>query len=131
MTVKLLICDDDVTEIEKLKGLIRIYSEKSGVRFQMVCCSAREEILREIQRNERYEILFLDIYLEELNGVDLARLVRTHNAKIKLVFISTSPLHALEAFGVNASQYLVKPVSYADLSQTLGRLLGETLEEQK
>ena len=128
MTVKLLICDDDVTEIEKLKGLIRIYSEKSGVRFQTVCCSAREEILREIQRNERYEILFLDIYLEELNGVDLARLVRTHNAKIKLVFTSTSPLHALEAFGVNASQYLVKPVSYADLSQTLGRLLKDSLE---
>lgn len=128
MTMKILICDDDLVEIEKLKRLIGVYSEKSGIRFQVICCSVREDILREIQRNERYDILLLDIYLEGLNGVDLARLVRMHNSKIKLVFISTSPLHALEAFGVNASQYLVKPVSYSDLSQTLGRLLKDTLE---
>lgn len=129
MAIKLLICDDDAASADKLSQLIALYSEKTGVGFQTTICTQREEILQEAGRSDLYDVLFLDIYLETLNGVEVARLVRGSNANVKIVFISTSPLHALEAFGVNASQYLVKPVSYGSLARTLELLLKETREE--
>lgn len=126
MAMKLLICDDNPSDALQLRALLETYSEKSGLPFQITLCMQAEDILRELQRSELYEVLFLDIYLESsLNGVDLARLLRRQNSRIKLIFVSTSPLHALEAFGVNASQYLVKPISYAALAQTLDHLLEE------
>ncbi len=128
MAIRVLICDDDTAEAQKLDHLIALYSERTGISFRTSACTQREDILRELQRSELYEVLFLDIYLESLNGVELARLLRSHNSKIKIVFFSTSPQHALEAFGVNASQYLVKPLTYASLSQTMDLLLKETRE---
>lgn len=124
LATKLLICDDNASDGLHLRRLIEAYGQKTGLSFQITLCTQREDILREIQRSELYEALFLDIYLESsLNGVELARLLRRQDSRIKLVFVSTSPLHALEAFGVNASQYLVKPVSCTALSQTLDLLL--------
>lgn len=126
MATKLLICDDNLSDARHLRTLLETYGEKAGLPFQITLCTQTEDIQRELQRSELYEVLFLDIYLESsLNGVDLARLLRRQNSRIKLVFVSTSPLHALDAFGVNASQYLVKPVGYAALAQTLDRLLAE------
>lgn len=129
VAVKLLICDDDAASAEKLRQLIELYSQRTGIGFQVSICTQRDEILQETQQSESYDVLFLDIYLESLNGVEVARLIRSSDANVKIVFISTSPLHALEAFGVNASQYLVKPVSYSSLSKTLELLLKETREE--
>ena len=128
MAVKVLICDDDVSEIEKLVQLMSAYKEKNGILFDITSCSLPGEITRELQNSRQFDILFLDIYIEQLNGLDLAKLIRKNNNNSKIVFISTSDTHALEAFGVNASQYLVKPISYSRLAQTLDLLLKETLE---
>jgi len=125
VAIKVLICDDDTTETERLEHLVLAYGERTGVSFQITSCSAHREIANTLEHSDLFDILFLDIYMDQLNGIDLARLVRQENTKSKIVFVSTSQSHALEAFGVNASQYLVKPVAYGSLSQTLDQLLKE------
>lgn len=125
MAVNVLVCDDNEMEAERLQKLIMTYGERNGVNFELTVYTSPKEILNGLQNSEQMDILFLDIYLDELNGIDLAKWIRKDNSKSKIVFVSSSHDHALEAFGVNASQYLVKPVCYSSLSQAMELLLHE------
>ena len=125
MAITVLICDDNVTEGERLQRMILSYGEHTGISLEITMYSRPKDIICALQHSEQMDILFLDIYLDQLNGMELARLIRQNNSRSKIVFVSSSNDHALEAFGVNASQYLVKPVCYGDLAKTMDLLLSE------
>ena len=130
MAIKVLICDDEREEVEKIQQMLMLYGEKTMLPFAVESCSTPKEIKEKFQNSAQFDIIFLDIYIDRLNGIDLARVVRHENTESKIVFISTSNLHALEAFDVNAFQYLVKPVSYNKFSHMMDILLKENLGKQ-
>lgn len=65
---------------------------------------------------ERFDLVFLDIYMGNENGVNTAAALRRFDTDCLLVFTTTSTDHALEGFRVRAFHYLVKPYTAADLS---------------
>lgn len=130
MAIKILICDDLIAEAEKIRKMIELYAEKAMLPFDVTICSSPNEIAEKIQNSALFDILFLDIYMDSLNGINLAKLIRKDNLSSRIVFVSASNNHALEAFDVNASQYLVKPVSYSKFSQTMDALLKQDLGDQ-
>lgn len=71
---------------------------------------------------ERFDLVFLDIYMEKENGVDTARQLRTFDRDCLLVFTTSSTDHALEGFQVRAMHYLVKPYSDEDLAALLDEI---------
>ena len=77
------------------------------------------------------DLLLLDIYMPDKMGIEAARELRDMGNKSRIVFLTTSKEHALEAYGVNAVQYLVKPVSEPMLFSLLDRLLEEIERERK
>ena len=119
--MKILICDDSAEEVKKLQELLERYSAEKGAELCIVSASAQDDILTAL-REQSFDILFLDIYMEQLNGIDLAKLLREHGNNSTIIFFSTSPDHALEAFGVNATQYLLKPVSYERVVSVMEQL---------
>ena len=60
-------------------------------------------------RKERYDLLFLDQYMNELSGLATAQEIRRQDPVVPLVFVTTSRDHAVDSYGVRASGYLVKP----------------------
>ena len=70
-----------------------------------------QEFIAEAKQNN-FEVVFLDIYMEDENGVEVAKELRSFDRNCILVFTTTSTDHALDGFKVRALQYLVKP--YAD-----------------
>lgn len=111
---KILICDDSPEEAKRLHELLKRYSAEKGEELSITAVWEQEDILTALKERS-CDALFLDIYMEQLNGLELARLLREKGDNSKIIFFSTSPDHALEAFGVNATQYLLKPVSYERL----------------
>lgn len=77
-------------------------------------------------RQERFDLAFLDIYMDGLDGVSTAKELRTFDRDCALVFSTASRDHALEGFQVRAAQYLVKPYQAQELEllfDDLARLL--------
>lgn len=80
-------------------------------------------------RQERFELVFLDIYMDGLDGIATAKELRTFDPDCVLVFSTSSRDHALEGFQVRAAQYLVKPYQEEEqerlerLFDSLNRLL--------
>lgn len=110
--IKIAICDDINKEIQALTSHIDRYAQENSLSFSVSPFSMQEDIVDVVRRSTEYDIIFMDIYIDALNGIELARKLNERGAKSRLIFVSTSTDHALDAFGVNALQYLVKPVSY-------------------
>lgn len=68
---------------------------------------------------ETYDIIFIDQYMDGLSGMDTAKKIREKDGLVAVVFVTTSPDHAVESFGVRACGYLVKPFSYEKFEKTM------------
>ena len=69
----------------------------------------------------RADIVFLDIYLGERTGIQTAQILRSFNTNCAIIFVTTSRDHAVEAFGVTAAHYLIKPVTEEGVREALAR----------
>ena len=68
------------------------------------------DFLNEALQN-RFDLVFLDIYMNDENGIETAQKLRAFDRKCLLIFTTTSTDHALDGFSVRALHYLVKPYS--------------------
>lgn len=123
MFSKILICDDYASDASILEGFLKDYSGEHPASFEITVCNTEEDILRELDRSHLYNIIFLDIYLGSLNGMELAAKIREKNTVSSIVIVSVSQEHALEAFSVNAIQYMVKPVTYEAVCRVMNQLM--------
>ncbi len=133
------LCDDETAELDKTEKLLRDYEKnRSGLEFAIEQFESADELLYMI-REEGYmpDLIFMDIYMPDKDGnrasfgMEAAAKLRNMEYGGRLVFLTTSREYALEAFDVDASQYLVKPVSENKLYAVLDRFLKDAQEERK
>lgn len=113
------ICDDESSSLTHLTKMIRTDMESRGISYDLSSFSDGNAFLKEADKR-RFDIVFLDIYMESVNGIETARLLNTVQ-KSKIIFTTTSTEFALEAFSLNAVHYLIKPVSPTALHEALNR----------
>jgi len=110
---RIALCDDEAAELDKLEHMLRSWRrqhaecEFSVERF----LDADEMLCRILEEGYSPDLLLLDIYMQGRQGMEAAREIRKMGRRCGILFITSSKEHALEAFGVDAVQYLVKPVS--------------------
>lgn len=126
------ICDDEAKELDKEEKLLLDYKEEHPeYEFTVDRFESVTELLH-IMKTEKYtpDLLLLDVYMPEKLGTTMAKELREMGNKSRIIFLTTSMDHALEAFQLNALQYLVKPVSKKELFTALDKFSCE-LEEQQ
>lgn len=122
------VCDDEVMECSRMATKIR------GILDEMeVPCTIRQfyggrELL---QSSETFDIIFLDIIMDGLDGMRTARLVREKAFDKLLVFISASRDYVFDAYDVEAFQYLLKPVEDKKLKSVLRKAVRKTEERSQ
>ena len=98
------ICDDETEIRELLKNKIEtVYPEEDVILYR-----TGEELLAS---KKQMDLLFLDIQMPGLNGMEVAKILRKENQKIILIFVTALEEYVFEAFDVDAFHYLVKPFS--------------------
>lgn len=122
--MKIAIVDDIAEERSRACSLVREYAKERGLTAEIGEFPSAEGFLT---AEERFDIALMDIYMNEMSGIDAAREIRLTNDKIELIFLTTSRDHAVEAFAVNAANYLVKPFSNEQLFAALDRILPKKL----
>ncbi len=133
------LCDDEPAELEKTEKLLGGYEKKhSGLNFVTRRFKQADELLH-VVREEKYmpDVIFMDIYMPDKGndpcplGIDAAKELRNTGYKGKIVFLTTSKEYALEAFDVDAMQYIVKPVLEDRLFLLLDSLFKDMEEERR
>jgi len=124
MKLKIAICDDLKAEQLQLASFIRNYCAENGLEVAVKLFSSGEELL-EVFRSGMFHILFLDIYMNELDGVGTARIIRETDQTCAIIFATTSEEHGLVSYEVQASDYLVKPIRAEDVASAMDWCVGQ------
>lgn len=123
--MQIAICEDNTEEQTKLLAFFSKYEKENGVSFQFQVFSSGTALLSSLDKSE-YDACFLDIFLgEEKNGIEVARELVKSGCSCPLVFTTTSKDYVFQSFGFHVINYLVKPYTYLQLSDTLDKLLKE------
>lgn len=107
------LCDDESTELDKTEQILHSYEkEHPDVSVKIERFDTALALIEAI-REKQYvpDLIILDIYMPHKTGIDAAYALREMGTKSRIVFLTTSKEHALDAFRVEAAQYLVKPLS--------------------
>ncbi len=118
MTVSALICDDLPEERANLIRSLRVYEQTHNVELQLETASDGTELLS-MWKPLRWDVIFLDIYMPRLNGIDAARKLRRQDTNCEIIFVTSSRKHGLEGYELRALDYLTKPISQQDVDSAL------------
>ena len=122
--IRIAVCDDQTECIEDTKRMIGQWVAASKVSAEILCFDNGDDLLLRSTK-DKIDIVFLDIVMPLLNGMDTARELRTRDKTIRIVFLTSSPEFALESYSVKATDYCVKPVTYEMISGILSECTSE------
>lgn len=105
--MNIAIVDDMPPETDRLSGIINEYAYDNHMSADISSFSSAEDLLADY-RPLQYTLIFMDIYMNGMTGIDAARKIRENDPDTLIVFLTTSPDHAFDAFDVHAYQYLIK-----------------------
>lgn len=119
---RLGICDDDKAERDRLSALCGHILESHQIPFQAAAFPSSEELLKQFDAQENpFDLLLLDIQMDGMNGMELAKELRRKGDSTRLLFITGIPDYALEGYEVHPVHYLLKPIKPAELEKILVR----------
>ncbi len=125
MLMKIVVCDDCVEDLQYIEGLLQKYTKSASSAGLVVDKYIDAATLYDrIQEGERAEIYILDMIMAERTGIDIGSLIRKARGDSVIIYITSSDDYALEAYGVHAVRYLLKPVSEESFFEAMDSALS-------
>lgn len=101
--IRIAICDDEVLYLKKIERLMRADLTNRQVDFTIDCFESGKMFIEQCKKYLYYDIVFLDVNMEEIDGVETAKIIRTLSEKIYIVFITAYITYATDGYKVNVS----------------------------
>jgi len=124
--IRCVIVEDEIPSAEELKFLISGYED-----FAVEAMASNGKEGYETIMETKPDVIFLDINMPLQNGVELARKIYQENEEAIIVFLTACNEHAIEAFELNALDYILKPVDEQRLDRTIERIRNKIDEGRK
>ncbi|MGN0345800.1 MAG: LytR/AlgR family response regulator transcription factor [Lachnospiraceae bacterium] len=105
--IKIAICDDDEIFLQQEKKIIQNYFVKNPREYNVDSYTSGKDLLKSEELNT-YDIVFLDISMDEIDGLEIARIIRKWNQNVYLIFITGYVIFSLEGYKVDAVRYILK-----------------------
>lgn len=118
--MRILICDDEQQYIDKLKAHIENFMQSKCVNFEIDTANNPQEIA---DNNITYQLAFLDIQMDEIDGISLARILKERNNKIVIFFITSFNDYQDEAMDLRAFRFFEKPFNLDRLNSGLEKAM--------
>ena len=117
--IRIGVVDDEQISRDLIVGYLDRYEAEHEVTFSVRTFSDGSEITADYR--PEFDIIFLDVQMATLDGLETARTIRLLDADVILVFITNMAQYAIRGYEVDALSYLVKPVPYFAFAQELRR----------
>lgn len=123
MNRNIAIVEDEAEEAETLRSYFSRYTQEYGVTFTVSHFLSAEAFLNRYR--PVYDLVLMDICLPKASGMDAAAQLRRIDQSVSLIFVTNMAQFAVKGYEVDAFDFVVKPVSYANFALKLHRLLGK------
>lgn len=122
--LRIAVCDDEIVQQKVMQALLQKYFEENDILAEVKFYSSGQEYLKE-KKSEilNTDIFLLDIFMPELNGIDIGKELKSIGAKGKIIFITAGNDFITEAFEIQAFSYIQKPVIYEKFSKVMNSVI--------
>ncbi len=121
MVIRIAMVEDCLEDATRLKEYLMRYSKEEQVDFNIDYFDSAEKFLSQYQAV--YALVFLDIKMSGMNGMDCAVELRKKDKVVSIIFITSLIQFAQKGYEVNALSFLIKPINYADIYMKLKKAL--------
>lgn len=126
---QIAVVEDSSQESTSLISLLVKYEKENDLNFKIDFFQNGFLFLDAFEPN--YDLIFMDIAMPGINGMDVSKKIREVDEQVLLVFVTSLTQYALQGYKVGAIDYLVKPVTYDHLKRTLSRVLAINLRKEE
>ena len=121
--MNIAICEDNIEELNIINEYIEQWSKNNNIKVKIDKYQSSESFLFEWTDYNKYDIVFFDIKMKKVSGIELSNLVREKNKVVDIVFVTGMIEYALHGYKVSAMQYLLKPIKQDDIYSCLNKVL--------
>lgn len=126
--MRIAIIEDIPQEAVRLETILKSLSEDWRTSFDISIFSSGEEFINIFEKDD-FEIIFMDIYMNGMTGVETAKSLRKQDKHCILIFLTSSSEHMPDAFSCHAFEYIQKPFTTERIVQVMTEAL-ETLPDK-
>lgn len=116
--VKIAICDDETIIAGRIETMLLEICQRRGIAVDTEVFFSGEELEREFQKKDRYDLLYLDIQMKGENGIEAAKNIRKIDENVLFIFVSGYDKYLMELFRLDVFSFIKKPVDEAEFEKT-------------
>lgn len=128
--MKLAVIEDEQVHRELLRGYLEAWSRDKKIAVQIVSFPSAESFLFAWEEERDFDVLFVDIQMQEMTGMEMAKKIRQEDGDISIVFTTGIPDYLKEGYEVEALHYLLKPISEEELFRCMDRVMKKGVHKQ-
>lgn len=128
--MRLALVDDDAEIRSLLCAYVQRYNTEYGTSISTYDFTRGSDLLHNYERGV-FDVIFLDIEMPGINGMETATQIRRIDDAVALVFVTHLAQFAVQGYEVQASDYIIKPLSYFDFAMKITRILKTIEGENK
>ena len=126
---RIAVVDDQPDMRQQLCSMIDQYSRENNCMLEVTTFSDGAQIITNYCKG--FDIIFLDVEMKHLDGMETARRIRERDGGVLIVFITNMAQYAIRGYAVGALDYVLKPVPYFAFSQQLQKALGQLEKRER
>jgi DNA-binding LytR/AlgR family response regulator len=126
MAINIAVCDDSVEYCEIVAEMIKVVVSRNNINCNLYTYVSGKDLVKSFN-DIKFDIIFLDMEMQEINGIDTGLLIREISKDSMIIYLTSHREYAYESYQVKAKDYLLKPVKL----NVLERVLIECAEELK
>lgn len=115
------ICDDENITCEQIDNMLSDISSNLSEDIEAEVFYSGEELIHDLYEGTYFDIIFLDIEIQKLNGIEVGKIIRDelNNETTQIVYISSKDSYAMELFQVRPLNFLIKPIKQEKLEHVM------------
>lgn len=124
--MRIAVCDDNQLDRDIIKDFLHTYMTEKSIPNTITEYENGMNLIYDIEEGLYYDMIFLDIFMDQILGMDIARKLRNVGYTGNIVFLTSTAEFAVDSYEVEASGYLLKPHDYEKLCGLLNRIIDRT-----
>jgi DNA-binding LytR/AlgR family response regulator len=128
---RVAIVEDEKQYSDELAGFIRQYAKERNELIDTVCFENGMEFIEYIDgQTERFDVVFMDVKMPYVNGLNAAKYLRDRDKYVSIIFTTVMTQYATRGYEVDALDYMVKPIKYLNFSLKMDKAIARAVNSR-
>lgn len=127
--IRIAICEDERIHRDILESHLNTILKDENIQYDIITFKSGEELLENYKKG--IDIILLDIIMDNLTGMEVAREIRKFDNEVEIIFITSLVDYIQEGYEVRAYRYIIKPIEYEELEKHILSCISELSRDNK